>query len=183
MTPSNSNNGMPENFLRCKNPQCNRKLHPVGNFSYGSSSLAQAIRKYTLISISILAITSFFGAFLPSDWGGDFFHSIPLFLIYLYVIPVLIIFAATKLLPKTTVVTCHHCGHQKEYTEKIITAAPLPKAIDTTPPALKPNEVVDISKIDPSDPNNDLTKRRRGRRSFQRAESAVHTPFMRKRRK
>ena len=92
-----TNNGS----LSCSNPCCKAPLNPIGNVTYGSSRFAQATRHYTLIGLPVFCIIlACFGipAILPQFTIG----------------PVILIYVITAMLPKTTLVTCHHCGHKKE---------------------------------------------------------------------
>lgn len=98
-----------KNQLCCCNPECSKSLHPIGNVAYGNSRLTRHLRRYTLIT-------------LPLQWllGSFLVHSL-INLPFVLFGPIFIIYLLTTCFPKTTLVTCHYCGHKKESIGRSVT--------------------------------------------------------------
>lgn len=137
-----------EKSLRCS--KCSRLLDTIGNVSYGNARLSWAIRKWTLILVgSFSAIALLLSFFIKPDTPGAFILSLPLFWYGYYGILIIPIFLLTTLIPNTTKISCHHCGHFEEKVGKAVERSYLPKAKNNTPTFISVNNPKEV-KIDNS---------------------------------
>jgi len=117
-------------------PSCSHDLNPIGNFSYGHSPLAESLYYWWLIlstplsAALVLVVLSVAYDNIPYKAG----LMIPGFIIITVCTGLFLI----SLIPKASVLTCHHCGHKQTFfnrfkapiiTEKAnsIASLPIPK--------------------------------------------------------
>lgn len=149
----------PNGSLTCSNPCCKAPLHPIGNVTYGSSRFAQATRRYTLIGLPVICI-------ILVCFG------IPPILPQFTIGPVILVYVITAMIPKTTLVTCHHCGVKKESIGRSVThplvthtkdvEAPNIQVLPVEPVKLEVTEVGSVQ-TEHESPNSDRRRRNSSR--------------------
>ncbi len=140
-------------------PSCSHNLDPIGNFNYGRSPQAEFLYHWWLIlSTPISVALASVALSIPYD-NTSFKVALMILGIIIFTPGIIIITVCTglfliSLIPKATVLTCHHCGHNQTFfkrfkapviTKKKDSAAslPIPKIdkkrplITTEGPALK----------------------------------------------
>ena len=167
---------MQESLSHCPNPECNQELHPIGNYSFGPSRLSMAIRKYIILVLATGGICINFLRFIPNDFLSPLLDSLNHIPPYALVLPVVIIFLASYFFPKTTVISCHHCGHQSEHLGRKIPALTPSNKTDLPVPKLSKLKVGESTKSAKTTSKRDRSFKRR-----QAARPRAHTPFARRR--
>lgn len=114
-------------------PSCSHNLDSIGNFSYGRCPLAEFLYRWWLILSTPLSVALALVALsIPYNTTP---YKAGLMIPGIIIITVCTGLFLISLIPKATVLTCHHCGHNQTFfkkfkapiiTEKKDSAASLP---------------------------------------------------------